>query len=333
MPLRFGSAQWPFHHYEGNVSRIPVCVLLTGFVLSCGTVQGQNYPNKPVRILTAEAGGGGDVFARLLAQGMSAGLAQQFIVDNRPGTLSIEMAARSAPDGYTLLFHASAIWLMPFMRNSVAWDPIRDFAPISIPDSAFNIVVAHPSLTVKTVRDLIALAKARPGELNYGASSGGATHLAAEMFKQMAGVNIVRIPYRGNGPALNDLIGGQIHLMFPVAAAVLPHIKTHRVRALAITSARGSDLVPDLPTVAATVPGYESVSIHAMMAPAGTPAAIINRLNQEIIRVINLPDVREKFLKATTEVVGSTPEQLAAVIKLEMARMGKVIKDAGIRED
>ncbi len=316
------------------ISALTTCVISNfAFFALSGNVCAQQYPAKPVRILTAEAGGGGDIIARLIAQGVSNSIGQQFVVDNRPSTQSIDMVAHAQPDGYSLLMQAAAIWLIPYMRDNATWDPIKDFAPITIPDSAFNVVTVHPSLSAKSIRDLIATAKARPGVLNYGSASGGTTHLAAELFKAMAKVNIVRIPYRGNGSALNDLISGQIDVMFSVTSAALPHIKTHRLRALAITSAHRSDLAPGLPTVAETIPGYELVSIHVMMAPAGTPTAIVTKLNQEIIKAINRPEVKQKFLDSTIEVVGSTPEQVTTAMKQDMARLGKVIKDAGIREE
>jgi tripartite-type tricarboxylate transporter receptor subunit TctC len=298
---------------------------------------GQEFPTKPVHILTSEAGGGLDFGARLLGQGMSQGMGQQVIVENKGGAggiLAIETVARAAPDGYSLVYYGSNIWLDGFLSDHSTWDPIKDFAPITITTSGPNFLVVHPSVPANNVKELIALAKAKPGVLNYGGGAAGAsTHLSAELFKAMAGVDIVRIPFKGTGPAINALIAGQVQVMFSTPV-IVPHIKSGRVRALAVTSARPSALMPQLPTIAESgIPGYESVSLSAVFAPAKTPAAIISRLNQEMVRALNRPDIKEKFLSAGVEVVGSTPEQLLATEKSEMARMGKVIRDAGIRAD
>ena len=302
-------------------------------VLASGVVSGQNYPSRPIRIFASEAGGGTDLAARLIAPGLTAGLGQSIVIENRNALIATETVAKSPPDGYALLLNGPAVWLTQFMRDNVTWDPLRDLAPITLAVSSPSVLVVHPSLPVKSVRELIALAKARPGELNYGTGpAGGPPHLAGELFKAMAGVNIVVIPYRGTGPALNALIGGQVQLMFPSAGGALQHVRSGRLRALAITSARPSTLIPGLPTVATGLPGYESIGIFGVFAPANTPGAIINRLNQEIVRALNQADVKEKFLNAGTETVGSTPEQLTAAIKAEMATMGKVIRDNGIHE-
>jgi tripartite-type tricarboxylate transporter receptor subunit TctC len=301
-------------------------------VLGTRMVSGQNYPSKPIRIVTAAPGSGNDFAARLMAPGLTGSLGQQVIVDNR-GIIAIETVAKAPPDGYTLLFYGTVLWLAPFLRDNVSYDPILDFSPVTWVTNSPNILVVHPSLPVKSVEALIALAKARPGELNYGSGSAGSTsHLAAELFKAMAGVNIVRIPYKGAAPALNDVIAGQVHLIFPSASSVMPHVKSGRLRALAVASAEPSALAPNLPTVAASgLPGYESASILGLFAPAGTPATIINRLNQEIERALNRAEVKQKLFNAGAEVVASSPERLAATVKSEMARLGKVIRDAGIR--
>ena len=313
-------------------------VVATAALLCAGAACGQGYPTKPIRLVTAEAGGGNDFAARLIVQGLAGSLGQQMVVDNRGGAggqIAVEIVARAQPDGYTLLLYANNIWLIPLVRSKVPYDPVRDFAPITWAARSPNTVVVHPSLPVKSVEDLIALAKARPGELNYGSGGTGATtHLAVELFKSMTGVNIVRVPFKGNAPALNALIGGQIQLMFATAGSVAPHLKSGRLRALAITSAQPSPLAPGLPTVAAAgLPGYESISIYGVFAPARTSPAIVKRLNEEIVRVLARADVKEKFLASGVESVGSSPELLAATMKSEIARMGKVIRDAGIRED
>jgi len=300
-------------------------------------LRAQDFPNKVVHLYTAEAGGGADFVARIIAQGLSANFGHQVVVDNRGGGLaSGELVARAAADGYTLLLQGSAFLLAPLLRNNVPYDVIRDFAPISLADTSPNILVIHPSLPIHSVRDLIALARARPGALNYASGSIGASpYLAAELFKAMADVKIVLINYRVTALALNELIGGQVQLMFvTTGAGSTSHIKSGRLKALAVTSAQPSALAPGLPTIAASgVPGYEAISFHALFAPAATPPAIIAKLNAEINRVIKRPDVREKFFAAGVDANGGSPEQFSVTVKSEVAKWGKVIKDAGIRAD
>ena len=292
-----------------------------------------DYPDKVVRIVTAQPGGGNDFVARLVAQGLSNSLGQPVIVDNR-GSIAIETAAKGSPDGYTLLLYTSVVWLAQFFRKNVPWDPIGDFSPITLAVTSPNILVVHPSLPVRSVTELISLAKARPGELNYGSSSAGAApHLAAELFKSMTGVNMVRIAYKGGGAPVAAVITGEVQVFFPTAASITPHVKAGRLRALAVTSAKPSALVPGLPTVAATLPGYESVSIYGVFARAKTPAAIINFLNREIVQVLHRTDVKERLFNVGAEVAGSSPIEFAATIRTEIARWGKVIKDAGIRQE
>jgi tripartite-type tricarboxylate transporter receptor subunit TctC len=292
----------------------------------------QSYPVKPLRIITAAAGGGSDFATRLIATPLGAALGQQVIVDNR-GVIAADIAAKAPPDGYTLLLSGPTLWLLPFMRDNVPSD-VSDFTGITMATQTANILVVHPTLPAKSVRELIALARARPGQLNFATSgTGNSVHIAGELFKSMTGTDIVRVNYKGASQALTDLASGQTQLMFAVPGSVLPHVKSGRLRALAVTSAKPTPLAPGLPTVAEALPGYESVSYLAIFAPVGTPAPIITRLNQEIVRVLNRPEVKDKFLAAGIETVGSTPEALAALVKAETARMGKVIKAAGIRAD
>ena len=306
-------------------------LLLSSAVLA-GSAVAQPYPTKVVRIVTAAAGGGSDFATRLIATPLGPALGQQVIVDNR-GVLAADIAAKAPPDGYTLLLSGPTLWLLPFMRDNVASD-IADFTPVTMATQTANILVVHPALPAKSVKDVIALAKARPGDLNFATSGTGNTvHIAGELFKAMTGIDIVRVNYKGASQALTDLASGQTQIMFAVPGSVLPHVKAGRLRALAVTSAQPTPLAPGLPTVAATVPGYESVSYLAIFAPAGTPAAIVTKLNQEIVRVLQRPDVKEKFLAAGIETVGSSPEAAAQLIKYEIARMGKVIRAANIRAD
>jgi tripartite-type tricarboxylate transporter receptor subunit TctC len=303
-------------------------------VLAGGGAFGQGYPAKAVRIITAEIGGGNDYTARLIAQGLAVSLGQSVVVENRGGSVIVaaEFVAKSPPDGHTLLLYGSNIWIQPFMRDNVPYDVFRDFAPVTLAASSPSILVVHPALPVKSARDLIALAKARPGELNYAAAPGGLIHIAAELFKAQAGINMVHVAYKGGAPSLNAMISGEVQLMFPTAGTVAAHLKSGRLRALGVTSAKPSVLFPTLPTVAATgLPGYEAISRFAVFAPARTPEAIVSRLNQEMARILGKADVIEKFHVAGIEPVGSTPGQLTAAMKSEMAVVGKVIRNAGIR--
>ena len=319
-------------------SRFIACKVLVGAMFFvAGAVPGQSYPTKPVRIITSDVGGGNDFAARLIAPGLSGNLGRQVVVENRAGAggiIAIQAAAQAAPDGYSLLLYSGTMWTLPLLRDNVPYDPVRDFAPITLMVMTPQILAVHPSLPVKSVKELIALAKARPGELNFGsAGTGGANHLAAELFKSMAGIKIVHVPYKGAGAAITALVSGEVQLIFGNATAIMPLTKSLKVRPLAVTSDEQSTLFPTLPTVAAFLPGYESVSKTAIFAPARTPPPIINRLHDEIVRVLNQAEVKEKFFNAGAEVVGSSPEQLAVTMKSEMIRLSKVIKDAGIREN
>ncbi|MEQ1776037.1 MAG: tripartite tricarboxylate transporter substrate binding protein [Burkholderiales bacterium] len=316
------------------MTRALVCA--ASLLLTAATAVAQRYPDRPVRIVTAEAGGSQDVAARILAVGLTPALGQQVIIDNRAsGVIPGEVVARAKPDGHTLLIYAGTFWLQPFVRKSVPYDPVRDFSPITLVVTSPTVLVVHPALPVKTVKDLIALVKARPGELNYAmGSAGSANHLAAELFKSMARVDMLGIGYRGNGPAVNALISGQVQLMFATASSVTPLVKSGRLRALAVASSQPSVLVPELPTVAASgLPGYESISTTGFFAPAHTPALIISRLNRDSVRYLQTTEARERFLAVGAETAGSTPEELAAKVMSEMTRMGKVIRDAGIRAE
>jgi tripartite-type tricarboxylate transporter receptor subunit TctC len=303
--------------------------------LLAGSVLAQSFPEKNIRVFTGDSGGPADIAIRLLAPTLSAAFGQQVIVDNRYWVNAIETVAKAPPDGYTLLIFVGVTWLAPLMRDSLSWDAMRDFAPVTLAGRTAAVLVVHPSLPVKTVADLIALAKARPGELNCATGPlGSSTHLAMELFKSMAAVNVVRVPYKGNIPALTALVGGQVQMFFANVPAAAPYMKAGRLRALAVTSAQTSALAPGLPTMAASgLAGYEVDSLTAMLAPARTAPAIINRINQEMVRAIKRPEISERFLNAGMEPVGSSPEQLGNTIKAEIARLGKVIKEAGIRDD
>lgn len=329
-------------HHENNLmrktirTRIHAALAATAFAAAAGVaVAADTWPQRPLRIVTSEPGGGSDFTARVVAQGLSQSLGQQVIVDNRAsGPIPVDVTLKSPADGYTLMLYGSTVWLGPDLRAN-APDPLREFAAISLVATAPNILVVHPSLPVKNVKEFIALAKAKPGALNYATTGiGSSPHLAAELFQALAGVQFVRISYKGAGAALTDLIGGQVQLTFATASSVTPHLKSGRLRALGVSSARPSVLLPGLTTIAAAgLPGYESSSLQGVFAPAGVPATILQKLNQEIVRYLHTSDAKEKFLAVGVETVGSTQEQFTAAMKAEMARMGKVIRDAGIRED
>ena len=300
-------------------------------ILDAAAVLAQDgYPSKVVRIVTSAPGSNNDWGARLLGDEISPSLGHRVIVENRGG-LAAEVVAKAPPDGYTVLFYGPAAWTLQLFRG-VGFDPVKDLAPVTLAMSSPIVLVVHPSLPVKSVKELIALAKARPGALNYASGTIGATpFIAGELFKYMAGVNIVRVPYSGTGPSVIGLISGEVEVMFPGAGSVWHFVEQKRLRALGVASSKPSALTPGLQPIALTVPGYESTSNIAFFVPARTPAAIINRLNRELLLALGKPDVREKLLKGGVEAVGSTPEELGAYVKSDIARIEKLIKSAGIR--
>jgi tripartite-type tricarboxylate transporter receptor subunit TctC len=314
-----------------SVLRIAAAVLAAAAWVA--PAQAQGYPTKPVRFVTSEPGGGNDIVARVLAEGLTASLGQRVIVDNR-GIVAAEIAKNASPDGYTLLVYGANIWLLPYLRERVAWDPLRDFAPITIAVQLPNVLVVHPTVPVKTTREFIDYARTRPGKLDYAAGTIGVSpHLAAELFKSMTALDLVRVPYKGGGPALNGLIAGETQVMFPNVGSVMTHMKSGRVRALGVSSAQPSALAPGLPTIASVVPGYEFVAVICLYAPAKTPRAIVEQLNREAARVLKAPDVKERLFNAGNEVVANSAAEFAAYMKADMQKMGKVIKDAGIRAE
>lgn len=309
--------------------------IVLGFIamVAAGSLGAQVYPSKVVRLVSPEVGGGGDLLARLVAQGLTPAFGQQVIVDNR-GLPGAEIVSRSPPDGYTVLVYSNVIWLLPFLRDNVAWDPVRDFTPVTAAVEIPNLLTVHPSLPVHTVKELVALAKRRPGQLNYSsASAGSAVHLSAELFNRMAGIDIVRIPYKGSGPATNALLAGQVEMTFAIASSVIPHVRAARLRAIALTGSRPSSIVAGVPTIAESgLPGYEAIQTIGFLAPARTPADVVTKLQQETARVLAKPEVRDRLLNVGAEPVGGTPAEFAALIRSDMAKWGRLIKEAGIRE-
>ena len=309
-------------------------------VLACGlllqSASAQSYPAKPVRLIAASSPGSAvDIVARIVAQKLTEQLGQQLIVDNRAGAggnLGAEIAAKAAPDGYTLFMGTPAHAINTGLYRKLNYDLTRDFAPVSLVTTGQYVIIVHPSLPAKSVTELIALARARPGQLNYAsAGSGNATHLAGELFKSLARVNLVHVPYKGTGPALTDLIGGQVQLMFCNLTAALPQVKSGRLRALAVTGAKRTATVPELPTVIeAGLPGYVVTSWFGVLAPAATPRDVIVRLNSELAQAMRSPDMRERLAGEGAEPTSSTPEQFAAFIKTEIAQWTKVVRDARI---
>jgi tripartite-type tricarboxylate transporter receptor subunit TctC len=308
-----------------------------GIAQAPSTSSGLAYPTKPIRIIVPFApGGANDLVTRLVAQKLAAGIGQSVVVENRGGaggTIGLDICAKAPPDGYTLVMApTSAVAFAPSLNAKLSYDPVRDFAPITSVSSGPNVLVVHPSVPATTLKDFIALARAKTGRLSYASS--GATSmsgLAGEMFKLMAGVDMVGVPYKGTGPAMTDLIGGQVDLMFADLAISLPHVHSRRLRAIAVTGPKRSVHVMQIPTVVESgVPGYTLVNWRGVLAPAATSREIVVKLNAEIIRTLRAPDIRESLAREGFEPIGDTPEQFAALIKAEVARYAKLIKAAGI---
>jgi len=311
-------------------------LLLLALAVDHAFAQGTAYPAKPVRIVVPSSPGGGtDILARLLAQKLTENLGQQFVVENRPGAgqiIGIEAVARSAPDGYTLLMAASAIVINEVLYKKPPYDTLRDFAPITLGASLPNILVVHPALPAKSVRELIALAKARPGMLNYSSAGNGTSpHLSMELFRIMSGITLTHIPYKGTGPATVDLVAGQVQLSMPNVLTALPQIKGGKLRALGVTSAKRASGLPDIPAIAeAGVPGYEAIQWYGLLAPAGTSRDVVNKLQSETAKILVLQEVKERLAADGADAVGNRPQEFAAYIKAEIDKWSKVVKAGGI---
>ena len=319
-------------------SKLALCCAATLFSVSC---LAQNYPTKTVRVIVGwPPGGGADIVGRIIAQKLSDGLNQQFIVDNRPGAsgnIGADLAARSPADGYTMLVVGGNHTTNVHLYNKLNYDPVKDFEPISRVTSVPNILVAHPSMPARTVQEIIALARARPDKdrLFYGSAGNGTTgHLAMELLRISAKINMVHVPYKGSNVFLSDLISGQLLLGFDNVLSSAPHIKTGRLRAIATSGARRTPFMPDVPTVAESgLPGFEVVLWQGILAPAGTPREIIERLHAGIVAGIQKPDLRERFTQLNVEAIGDTPEQFGMFIRREIDKWGKIIRESGIRID
>ena len=322
-----------------SLKTLALCLGSCVLCLEVAVAHAQQYPARPIRFIVPFAPGGGtDVLARLLAPQLTESLGQPVVVDNRGGAggvIGADIAAKALADGHTIVLGSPGPLTINPNLQKLPYDPQRDFSPIVLATISPFTMVVHPSLPVGSVKEFIALAKAKPGSLNFGTSGNGAVnHFSAEQFKSLAGVDLVHIPYKGSGPAALDLVAGRLHVMFENLPTVLPHVRSGKLKMLAVGTKTRSALVPEYPTVAeAGVPGYESSTAFGVLAPAKTPAAIITRLNQESSKAVQRPDSREKLSGLGLEPVGGTPQQYAAHLREELAKYGRIVKAAGIRID
>jgi tripartite-type tricarboxylate transporter receptor subunit TctC len=325
--------------------RVPIqfglaaCAAVLALAWSAGA-SAQAYPSKPIRLIVAQPpGGGNDTIARMIAERISKPLKQQVVVDNRAGAsglVAAELVAKSPPDGYTLLLgNAATLTIIPNLQKKVPYDALRDFEAVSLIASAPMLVVVHPSVPVRNIKELIAFAKARPGELNYASNGvGSSTHLATELFRQMTGINIVHVPYKGLAQAMTGLVSGQVPLMFSSAVAMMPHVRNQRLRALAMTGEKRSAAIPDIPTVAESgVPGFSAGSWYGVVVPTGTPRAVIDTLNREIVAATKSPEITDRLVHEGIIPIASAPDEFTKHIRTEFARVAKVVKISNLQVD
>lgn len=312
---------------------VPAALAQTGT-----TIGAQAYPAKPIRmIVTVPAGGGTDVMARALAEKLRDTFGQSVVVDNRIGASGIvgaDMVAKATPDGYTLVVISSQHAITPSFFPNMPYDMVKDFAPVTQMTSQSYILGVYPGVAAKSVEEFIALAKSKPGQLNYASGGNGtAPHLGAELFKILSGINVVHIPYKGGGPAVLALMSGEVAMLLSSVPTTMPQVRAGKIRALGLTSPKRAPAIPDLPTVAESVPGYEVISWYGILAPAKTPRAIVAKLNSEIIKVLQTPEFNERLRRDGTDAVGSKPEAFADYIKAEMVKWAKVVKASGAKMD
>lgn len=315
--------------------------LLAGVALAaaalCGPAQAQGYPSKPVNIVVPFAPGGAtDIMTRLLAERLSKRLGQPVIVENKPGAgtmIASEYVAKAPADGHTVLMAASSLGIAPSLYSKVNYDPVKSFAPISLVASVVHVLEVHPSVPVKSVGELITWLKANPGKANYGSvGAGTSTHLESELFNTMAGVKMVHVPYKGSAPALTDLVGGSLQVMFDAWASSGPFVKDGKTRLLAVTTAQRSRILPDVPTVAESgLPGYEAMPWLGLLAPAGTPDAVVRKFHDELIEVLKEQPVQEKFHSLGLDIIGNTPQEFAEFIRKDITKWAKVIQETGAK--
>ena len=298
----------------------------------------QQYPTKPIRIIALSSPASGpDIVGRLLGQKFTEAWGQQVIVDTRPGASGIigaEIASKAAPDGYTLMIATSQAVIVSVMYKKLPYQLLKDFSPISMVATTPFILVVHPSVPAASIGELVAYAKSKPGELRYGSGGAGSPpHLSAEIFKSMTGINMLHVPYKGVTPAMMDTVAGQVQMLISVIPAVLSTVKAGKVRALGVTSAKRSPFVPDIPAIAEAVPGYEFIGWYSFVAPAGTPARIVNKLNAEIASILKTPEFRERLAALGAEPISSTPQELAAYMRVQTEKMRKAVKESGAQLD
>jgi tripartite-type tricarboxylate transporter receptor subunit TctC len=320
---------------------LPAVVALScAFSLAIAAAQAaaQSYPAKPVRMIVPfPAGGATDIVGRLIAQKLSESFGQQVIVDNRGGaggTIGSDVAAKSPPDGYTMLLGTSSTHAVaPSLYSKLPYDPVKDFSPVTLAATATILLAVHPSVPARSVKELISLARRQPNALSFASSgNGGISHLVGEQFKSMASIEMLHVPYKGDTPALVDLVSGQVHLMFGTAVSFLPYVKAGRLIALAVTNPKRSPVVPTVPTVAESgLPGFEALQWFGVFVPAGTPKDIVSRLHGEIVKLLKHPDVRERLASLGAELVGNSPEQFASFQKADSAKWAKVVKESGAK--
>jgi tripartite-type tricarboxylate transporter receptor subunit TctC len=333
------------HAGDENMKSVPrtnqlaLCAVTACVIAASTAADAQDYPTRPVRLIVPAAPGGGtDISARMIAPKLSEYLGRPVVVENRAGggtNIGVEFVARAAPDGYTLLMGISSLTINPHTQTKVPYDPVGDFAPVSQVVVVPLILVSHPSLPARSVKELIAFARTRPGQLNYGTGAVGSNpHLAMELFLSRTGLKIVHVPYKGQGPALVDLVAGHLHLMMANVLSALPQVRNGRIRAHGVTSLKRATVAADVPTIAeAGVPDYEVVQWFGILAPANTPRDIIAKLHAGTVRAVQDPAIKEHFISDGGETIGNTPEEFAAVIRADLKKWGKVVKDVGIKPD
>lgn len=317
---------------------LPALLLTVSVAGAAPDARGQTYPSKPVRmVMPFPAGGPTDILGRLLAERLRETLAQNVVVDNRPGgagMIGAVVAAKSPPDGYTLFLGGiTTLAIAPFVQKDMPYDPLRDFQTVTQTTISPLLLMVHPSLPVRTVKEFLALARARPGDINYASSGpGGSGHLAGELFQSVTKTRLVHVPYRGAPPALNDLVAGQVQVMFGTMLASVPHVRSGKIRAVAVTGPKRSMAVPEVPTFAeAGLPAYDASSWNGILVPAGTPRAIVDRLHADLAKILRAPNVFDRIAADGPVAVGGTPEEFTAYIKAEQAKWAKVVREAGIR--